>query len=429
MKAKVLFIIFYTALIYACDDKNNGSDNGAEPELAKINIGDARALYLAGFSSAATANNEEGKLFKINEAGAVDEVSFLDQNGEELNASVLNLWKVSDEYILLSANIKTENGGITDVTLFGDVWLVRKRDGAVFDVGDMAQALIMNLKIKPSTLLVDQSGRLYWRGIQDMGGLPGLKGPLYQLSSLNEGNLTATSISGDFETIGWCYIDNQDVILMGADNEWIYRFPNGTFVKDTELSYDTYMQGWYCVPIRESANGGFICLEYSNPMTRIYRITPDIANNKIVHTEIAAVDVYRDFLSRDDMPDGSCVLYTSDYKDYIYVSPSGAIEVKTYETGFMYDNKRVSNNCVYGIEGSTIFRMNFDTRITDQVFSDSRFKIDDYDVSPDDSYIDIFALRYSDARKVVLRIQNGQIISENTQSENVGEVITFIRLN
>ncbi len=426
------------AIMLASCEKENEGDQSHQQKPAKANITDAKALYLTASSSHTRSDDEYGKLFKINESGTVTEVSFTEQNGEAININIGHIFKVSDDFILVNADFIIDDPRIVTSNSFGLYWLIRKRDGAIFDLGyNYGSVIIQNMAIKPSTLMVDRSGSLYWRGIDVMRS-----GPIYKMSPLGNDELTATPISGDYDGIGWCYMDNQDVILFGVpDNfgfttEWVCRFPDGTFSNGEAVGASSggsfADRGIFCVPIRESSNGGFIVFkEYDGSWDgRIARLSPNSVNKTIDRTEIVNLNFNAHSFSRDDMPDGSYVFHSNDYKDYIFISPCGEVEMQSFETGFSYGDKKVSNNCVYGLEGkNALYRMDFDTRTTAQVFSDSRYRIDNYDVASDDSYVDIFALRYLDAKKVVLRVNGGQITTENVQSDDIGDVITFIRLN
>lgn len=429
MKSKLLFLSFILTVFCSCDSKDEVQVVIPEPELAKADIINARSLYLVS-SPSTKSQSGEGVLCKIDDAGITDVVEFTDKNGDKLDISINYLAKVSDEYIIVIGEIHRQYAGNVSHAVFENYWLVRKKDGGVFELEHPGTDILGNLSNHPSTLMIDRSGNFYWLSWdQSMW-----ESTLYKSSSLENGDLTATSISGDFERIGWCYMDNQDVILMEADEEWFCRLPDGTYIKDEggDSSYD--MKGIHRFPVKKSIDGGFIVLDEVSISggwgTKISKITVDKSNSKVIRTEIAIIDQSRyRFVHRDDMPDGGYVFYTNDYKDYIYFSPTGDFEVISYETGFQYGNRRTGDNCIYGVGGSTIYKMDFDTRVTTKVFSDSRFRIDDYQVAPDNSSIEIFALRYSDARKILLRVVDNQIVSEQLQSEGAAEVITFIRLN
>lgn len=422
MKIKLLLASLSVLLLCACND------GGGKPEikdLGKVDIMDARALYLVG-SQSTRFDNEKKELFKIDYNGGVSSVSFKDKDGGEMtdDIDVLHLEKLSDEYILIIGRIHYLDGkSYSSATYY---WIVRKSDGAAFDIGEIVgYDIVVNCISEQRTMAADSDGNLYWIGQNSD------KKSVFKMSSSGGGGLTATVVSGDFTIVNWFSLDNRDGILMRADGEWIYRSADGRFMRIEKDESDFDYRFKYYLPVRESPDGGFIFIESDSDETNIIKLTPDMAGEKTVITEITVIGRERnDFRHREDLANGGYIFSTYDYKDYIYISPSGEVEWESHEAGFAYPKRETSNNCVYGIEGnSTIHRMNIETRVMEQVFSDSRFRIDSYKVAPDDSYIDIFALRYSDARKVMLRVSDGDVSSEQTQSEDAGEIITFIRLN
>jgi hypothetical protein len=128
MKGKGFFFILCVCMTFSscsnvAEDKNDVRSNASV--LKFLDIQNAKNLYIgtsnSGTRSAGDAATTQ-KLFKITEDGYVEEVKYLDENKKEITISQQPnvIQNVNDEYVF--------------VGFWGSSYLVRKTDGAVFDM-------------------------------------------------------------------------------------------------------------------------------------------------------------------------------------------------------------------------------------------------------------------------------------------------------
>lgn len=438
-----LLMISYVLILFACKKEQEPiAPPYEEPQLGKVDIADAQDIYLLK-PSAAKASKQKNILYKINSHGETKEVAFLDINDKEIKVDVVFVLDISNKYIVVSVITPREN-----ISPNGDylpapsqkLFLVRNIDGAVFSLEKYGNAILHNVSRK--LCLLDSQDNLHWIYYNVSEGGSGYLsdtkvGSLYKMNIPKIGDIVATAVSGDLRPILSFGIDNNDNILMEIGEyttnrpaDVVFKFVDGTFVK-CDVSIKNSPPKYFA--IKGNGTGGFIVLEQSSESfykTKITKIVPDGINKKLEYIDLGVVDkILMGYSKRDDLADGSSMIYSSDYKDYIFVSADGTVEAKSYEVGFSYEKRVVSNDCVYGVDGSSIYSMSFKDRQVKTAFSDNRYRINSYQVAPDNSYINIDGLRYSDATKVLLRVDSsGQIIRETPQTDNSAEIITFIRL-
>jgi hypothetical protein len=115
----------------ACSTDDN--DNGNK-KLGFIDIVNASQLYVARASNSRLAIGRvvsgRDTLFKITEDGFVEEVTYKDENGNEIKnyQAPFEIFNVNDSYVI--ANFWDGKGGKTG-------YLVRKADGAVFSLDNV----------------------------------------------------------------------------------------------------------------------------------------------------------------------------------------------------------------------------------------------------------------------------------------------------
>ena len=413
--------------------------------LAKTDIADAESLYLTGKVSqqksvaVAKADDLENKLYKITTQGETKEVVFKDAKGNDVKFSVVYMDKISADLIIVVGSVIQEPPANLDYDLplpSFERYLIRKSDGAIFDLGRYGNSILRGVssmtKEKP-TLMVDGAGDFYCV-LYDPASIG-----LYQIKVPTNGDISAVKISGDLEYVGECYIDANGCILM-VIYDWINakeivcRFPDGSFGK-YRTADKSYNLGTQIISPVKNSEGGFVEVKAGEKWNSldIVKAIPDATNRVVNYQTTSTINTEKwgetaKLYSRE--ASGRILIRSSDYKNYAFVDENGQVELKSYEAGFAYQNQTTNNDYVYGTEANTLHRMNLDTRELKQIFSDSRYRIDKYQVAPDDSYIELFGLRYSDAKKVMLRVNAaGQIIKETVQYNESQEVIIFVRLN
>jgi len=102
-------------------DKNNS-------QLAKLDIKGAASLFIAPSGSGGTRSTTDGvnRLFKISDDGVIQEVSYLDEDGNQIEETLVpEMMYFIDNSDYFVAVFRNPNG-------IGSYYLVRKSDGAVF---------------------------------------------------------------------------------------------------------------------------------------------------------------------------------------------------------------------------------------------------------------------------------------------------------
>ncbi|MBO4706510.1 MAG: hypothetical protein J5647_12305 [Spirochaetaceae bacterium] len=130
----VLLICVLFGSFFSCSNGEEiydyGNGNGGSSELKYLAISNAKSLYIKSNSSAnysARSASDSNKLFKITDTGYVEEVSYLDEDGDEISIekTPVAVNSVNDDYIFVGFgwNSSIDNS-----------YLVRKSDGAVFSL-------------------------------------------------------------------------------------------------------------------------------------------------------------------------------------------------------------------------------------------------------------------------------------------------------
>lgn len=151
-------VIILSVLLFGCSLDESTDDDPSI--LAKLGIDDATNLFIAPSVSSSSSirsifrSTESDKLFKITSDGYIQEVTYLDENDQEM--TIINIptaiYNVNTEYIIV---------------LFGsEGYLVRKSDGAVFsltDVGVPSDQLQQGNFINAEKIQTDVSGNIYYQ--------------------------------------------------------------------------------------------------------------------------------------------------------------------------------------------------------------------------------------------------------------------------
>ncbi|MCG8480159.1 MAG: hypothetical protein MI724_13765 [Spirochaetales bacterium] len=169
---KLGLICFTVVSVWACDnllgsDDSNGSDGSGGGELAFLDIVGAEALFIAPGSgsqssvSSLVTDDATDTLFKTTEDGFVQEVTFLDEENNEITVTNTpsRIYDVNSTYVIVLFNADTSG------------YLVRKSDGAAFSLdnvgvpaGEVAQS---NTFLNAPVIQADGSGNLYYQVISD----------------------------------------------------------------------------------------------------------------------------------------------------------------------------------------------------------------------------------------------------------------------
>ena len=123
----ILALIVVGFLAAACGGSSSG---GASPRIASMSIGNAATLFTSSsstfsqMSANAFASSNQTRLFKITEEGFIEEVTYTDEDGEEITnqAAPDNIVSVNDEFLIVQFT-------------FENSYLVNKQTGAAYFLG------------------------------------------------------------------------------------------------------------------------------------------------------------------------------------------------------------------------------------------------------------------------------------------------------
>ena len=205
MNKKVLvFALIVLMAGSSCDKDDPGID-----KLSKLDIVNASSLFIAsdarlkssGLKSSSLKNSFQGsKLFKITGAGYVEEVHYLDENGNEMTLTNYPnaVYDVCENYIIVVFDQDSV------------AYLVRKSDGAVFSLTDIAVPLsyisFVNYRYF-NVIQTDDQGRAYYRahGTDTWG--------IVRVNFSNPELITVESLTPSNESVTFFKVNNYGVII------------------------------------------------------------------------------------------------------------------------------------------------------------------------------------------------------------------------
>lgn len=248
--AGIISMVLSFGLIFAgCGDGD--PDDYGNPDFAKIDITRATNLFVAPASGSRTARDAGGpdKLFKVTESGAVEEVKYLDKDGEEVSVTYppSAIYNVDDDYTIIVFNY---NSG----------YLVRKSDGAVFSLANVGQPQERGSffgYINQKVIQQDSAGNIYYK---TYGYGANWTPSVVKIDISNPANLTKTS---------YIELPNNNMVdefILGLDGHAFYSYQStGGGVKRLQKAGGGFvnlpedMSAWWIAP-----NG---TLKYHTPPT------------------------------------------------------------------------------------------------------------------------------------------------------------------
>ena len=197
MKGKGFFFILCVCMTFiSCsnvtEDKNDVRSN--DSVLKFLDIQNAKNLYI-GTSNSGTRSARNAatiqKLFKITEEGYVEEVKYLDENKKEITISQQPtvIQNVNDEYVFVGFG--------------GSSYLVRKTDGAVFDMTKAGNPNEIYNDFKNSQRIkTDGKNNMYFLSY-DTQSLRIVKVNLNGIDALNSSFISASTDYVDVFDVDW----------------------------------------------------------------------------------------------------------------------------------------------------------------------------------------------------------------------------------
>lgn len=208
MKKYLLMIACVMCLLPACNNVKNNPEEPENPEqnstLAKMDITDATTIFLAPASSHVNKvrgiATEENNLilYKITNNGIVQEVTYVDENGNEL----------TEEYIPEELHM-VQNSNYFFVKFRTKQYLVNKQTGAVYETSNIiiettqyGNAYFAN---SPS-VVVDKTGNMYYK----------YNRRVHKIDVSNVDAITDETITPETDAI--------NVFTLSSDGELFYRY-------------------------------------------------------------------------------------------------------------------------------------------------------------------------------------------------------------
>jgi len=164
MKGKIMcfFVVMCIWLGFISCSNVTDEPNSSQPigvQLKYLDIVNAKSLYI---STSSTVNRSAGnsssvrKIFKITETGYVEEVKYLDEDKNEISISQQPaiIQTVNDDYIFV--------GFGTTQDYLESSYLVRKSDGAVFDMENVGHPQRGSNFVNVPMMRIDRNNNLYF---------------------------------------------------------------------------------------------------------------------------------------------------------------------------------------------------------------------------------------------------------------------------
>jgi len=244
-----------------------GGQNPPTPTLTKFNIAGAKGLVImpaSAISRSVGATSTLNKVFKLTDSGALLEVTALDETGAQMTTTMnpVAVTEAGNDFLAFCFG-----GNLINVQ---DMYLVRKSDGAVFQVPKAynlqgSSGFFKNLPLVQS----DTSGKLYWHSWENSSAWSGNQlHKVVRVDSSTPTNLTATNLTPT--------TDAAYSFLVNPSGDLLYRYstqsnfqgwrilkhtgglknlPSSTYFIGMSLSGDFFYKGDY------NATSGFYSLE------------------------------------------------------------------------------------------------------------------------------------------------------------------------
>lgn len=399
---------------------NGNTDNGSNPTVAKtlskLGISDAKSLYISTSSTSRSVraiSSGPQKLFKITTDGYIEEVKYLDDNGNEITNTEqpVAIYPVNNDYIIVCFGIDDNN--ITSA------YLVRNVDGAVFDMklAGLPSQTINNFK-NTKAVFTDSNNNFYYSSL--IKGYNNCPNQVVKVNLLDPTKLASSIYSPSTDCVEYFDIDNKgNMIYVGrllseiSGTRSIYRIKkaNGGL-----FNMDTFNAIW----IGPDGNMYYCDTNTSS----IHKVTIDSNYN------VSVEDYGTGFIC-------SYISYKVDFSDKVYlISESGTINevyniagtprvVSLSGLTIKHVANVISSTNYYFIAGSNtsnqtfLIKINPDTDSYTNILPQNDYDVYSFIASETDGII-FNALRMSDGKKVIGKVgidgTNLKIIDEESDA-------------
>ena len=237
--------------------------DGDSSPMAFMDIADAACLLIAPSGSAAASamavGDGETKLFKITDEGVLLEVTYTDDEGNDITniQAPSAIYNVNATYVIVCFGNWTEAEG----------YLVRKTDGAVFTLSDVGSPEGGSFYGNPTVVQTDDDGNIYYTKIANSGAVR----IVMKLDVGNPEEITGTVYTPDTDSADTFFVDANGNVAYGPRiklaSGGLYNLPEGALYwlgLDGDFRYATsngvfavHIDDSYAVTTTEVTSDGF----------------------------------------------------------------------------------------------------------------------------------------------------------------------------
>lgn len=399
MKRIPYFLLLSTLIFSGCSDDEKPFKPDNQPRL---NITDAAGIvvYKNPSGTGGRVSTQGTNLYKITTDGSVESVKFMYADGQDIDPNVTDVSiavrKVYDvgDYIVLDGEFlawDTEGNYQSYYNL-----LVRKSDGAVFEIGNNYEQLInsdLGL-LQEANFQSDKDGNLYYLNNQ---------GEILKVDVSNPSDLFMTEYLPTEQTTYYFIVDQ--------DGNCVYEY-DGTYRlrKGAGGIFDFEAEGFEVSEFWVGSNGAmyFTSYDHDNEVPTIGKLNVD-GNGDVSGSELWSST--------------NIGVQNTNYHYYYRIVRQNSVVFIAFENGshweFSEDDNQVTNfelpdlsistklvysdDYYYLAEGTNLYKASFADHNYSSLLSPGQYEV--YTMSVDNNEtLQISALRFSDGRKIIAEI-------------------------
>jgi len=443
MKIKFLIYLGLALFILSCEE----DDSSVNPkmDIPVLDIIDAESLVILESSSEKSLDeNGTGNFYKITTDGSFEEVKFINADGSGLDdgatetyIDVASIFNVNQEFLILSGMFTVWD--TTGNVQMYDNLLVRKSDGAIFDFLsfnndddiDLANKFIDMWMYQPrpgeSWFPSDKNDNFY---------LMANYGMVFKVDAANPASLNISE-----------YLpEGQGCVNFGIDSDGncIYRYGDDGF--SSKYRVRKKEGGLYEVEVDGETNGEFWIGDNDNKFYFISKdefYYPSINKLAFVNGEAQLEKVWSDqteeFLFVSDLEidygrsyvvrknNGIVFIDLDGYQSWEFSETDNSVRKINLPNFDVVREIKNSPNYLYIAASMDLYKISLDTYNYTSLLPSGEYDIYTIDVT-DDDLLQVSALRFSDAKKVLIEIDNAGSMNI-TEYEDSRRIITLQQLN
>ena len=204
------------------DEPTNGPNDSPSNKMVNVGIDNADSLFITPGSSIASqskimgSNNDDiqdsNRLFKITDDGYIQEVTYYNEKGEEIEVienQPTAVYNAGKDYVFV--------GFGSDESNINEGYLVSKANGSVYDISDAGFPIKPTNRFRNEEIIQeDDDGNLYY--ITDIGsGYSGLV--IKGVVKLNSTNMTGTMITPEDHAVDYFTVDGYGNVAYHARDD------------------------------------------------------------------------------------------------------------------------------------------------------------------------------------------------------------------